>query len=264
MFRNPLRRRAQAAPRRAPAAVPLGVTTPRLLTADDFTAGTPILGVPSRLAVFETPRGEILELDTARPFRFGIKSRHEVTVTANSSGEGTIDLDALGVDMVRSTRPAPTLPSSAHPDVIVRTLAGAAVTITALDFDANEIDVSGLTPSVDNDLVVYALPGNGEVKLRAVQPAGVDESSVELFNDTLKALHETDQARGETAPRLMRGSRARYPLAPKWLLVIEVNSPLPLTLAPASVPLLQFHAYRHPVAVTDAAAVNQAVAGQLR
>lgn len=267
MFRG-LLNRGRAAQQQAarPAAVPLDRATPRLLTAGDFTAYTPLTGVLSKLATFEVPRGELFELDAARPFRMALKAGGEFEVTSDSSGDATIDLGSEGWELVRSTRPAPAFPTTAHPDVIVLKKAdGTPVTIAGIDFATGEVEVAGLGNVATVDLIVYALVGNGEVKLRAVQPAGgVDVVSTELYNETLRALHETDQADGETAPRIMRGARARFPLGPKWLLQVEVQSTAPITLAAASRPVIELHGYRLPVSVSDPAAVNALIAQRLR
>lgn len=252
-----------AAPQAArPAATAIGGETPLLLTAASFTALTPAAGRLSRVGVFEVPRGEAMALDAARPIRALLKSHVSITATASAGGELTLDLATAGISMAQSTRAAATLPSTNNPNVIVLK-AGVKQTIKTINYATGSVVVQGVTPSVPHTVDVYALAGNGEVRLRAIEPAGADQRVTELFNDTLAALHEVDQANGVTAPRLMRGGAARFPLGPKWLLTVEVDSPTVVTLAAASEPVLQLHAYRVPLSVADQRAVNAAVAGRL-
>lgn len=264
MLRSLFGRSRAAAARPAAPVQAIAPQTPRLLTAADFAPSTPNVGQLSRLAAFEVPRGEILELDTVRPFRLLIKAIAPVTVTTSETGTATIDLGALGFDLVQSARPAPTLPNVNSPNVIVRNTGGAKVMISAINYTANTVGVSGLATEASVELVVYALTGNGEVKLRAIQPAGVDQRSVELYNDTLSALHEVDQAYGETAPVLQRGLSPRVALAPKWLLAVEVDAPIPYTFVAASEPVLQIHGYRVPVNVTQSRELSDVVAARMR
>lgn len=257
------RRTVQRAP--APAQA-VGAQTPLVLTAADFTQHQPILERLSRLATYEVPRGEMVELDTARPFRLGLKATADsFTGTSSAGGEATLDLlGDYGIELVQSTRPAPTLPSADNPNVVVRKVADdTKVVIKSINYATGEVVVQGLGNAQAYDLYAYALVGNGEVKIRAVQPAGVDQVAVELYNETLRALHETDQASGLTAPRLGRGGNTRVPLGPKWLLAVEVVSSAAVTLDPRSEPLLQFHAYRVPVSVLDQGAINRGVAARL-
>lgn len=255
------------APQRAPApAQAIGAQTPLLLTAADFTAHEPIPGRLSRLATYEVPRGEMIELDTARPFRLALKAlTNGYTGTSSAGGEATLDLTGTDIELVQSARPAAALPAADNPSVVVRKTADdTKVTIKSIDYAAGEIVIQGLGNAQPYAVYVAGLPGNGEVKIRAIQPAGVDQASIELYNETLRALHETDQASGITAPRLGRGGEARVPLGPKWLLAIEVDSDALLTIDPLTEPLIQFHAYRVPVAVRDQNLINRAVATRLR
>lgn len=255
------------APQRAPApAQAIGAQTPLLLTAADFTAHEPIPGRLSRLATYEVPRGEMIELDTARPFRLALKALTPgYNGTSSAGGEATLSLGDVDVEMVQSTRPAPALPGTENPNVIVRNSSDdTKVSIKTIDYAAGQVTIQGLGNAQPYDVYVSALVGNGEVKIRAIQPAGVDQASIELYNEALRALHETDQASGITAPRLGRGGEARVPLGPKWLLAIEVVSDAPLSIDPLTEPLIQFHAYRVPVAVRDQNLINRAVATRLR
>lgn len=262
MFRGLFGRGApQPAPRQA-AATAIGGETPLLLTAASFAALTPVAGRLSRVGVYEVPRGEAIALDAARPLRALLKSHVQLTATATAGGEITLDLAAAGISMAESTRAAATLPSASNPNVVV-TKAGVKQTIKSVNYATGAVVVQGVTPSVSHTVDVYALAGNGELRLRAIEPAGADQRITELFNETLAALHETDQANGLTAPRLMRGGAARFPLGPKWLLSVEVDSPTLVTLAAESEPVLQLHAYRVPLSVANQAAVNAAVASRL-
>lgn len=254
-------------PKAPPAAVPAGAKVPFTLTASDFQGGSPLLSRQSVLASFKVPRGELYELSGVLPFRFGIKAKIEQQAVASSAGgEITVDLGAAGINAVRSTRPAGG--PRTHPDVIfiaAPSAGGAAIKrdIKSYDADANTVTAENLTASTNYDLTIYVLHGNGQVILRATQPSGSDVRSIELFNSTFAALHETDQANGQTAPRLGRGAVQRYPLAPKWTVAVEVNSDVTMAWDDEAEHLLNLRGQRMPVSVVDPRTLNALVGGKL-
>lgn len=259
------------APRRAPPVVSLiGSKQPRLLDFSDFAEREQIVGVQSVLAAYVVPRGELFELDGVKPFRLALKARVTIEDEATDPVGGTIlDLAATGVECVRSTRPAPALPSSRHPDVVVYatpSAGGATVRASVSEYkaEAGTVSVALLTPSTNYDFTVYVLHGNGSLKIRAVQPSGTDSRATELFNDSFRALHETDQANGITAPRLMRGRSGVFSLAPKWEVSLEVNTSVTIAWDADAEHLLEIHGNRLPVNVNDPAALNAAISGRLR
>ena len=252
----------------APAA-PIGAKTPRTLTAQDLEAASQIVGTRSKLAIYRVPRGELLELDAVKPFRLQIKALHTAQITADSSGNATVDLANSGLELVRSARPAPAGATRDHPDVVAYAVpvgGGSRLKRTVASYNpANStVGLSGLTAGTTYALDLYVTHGNGSFRLVAVKPSGMDSREIELYNDTFRALHETDQASGVSAPRLMRGGQANFPLAPKWELALEVESDVFLAWTPEAENILRLPGYRLPVAVRDAAALNSTVSRRLR
>lgn len=264
---------ASQAPAKVPAqaraigAVALESRTPRNLTAVDFAAGAQVVGARSVLARHAVPRGDVFEVALNRPLRAYLKAYYTERATSSVGGLVTLDLGAAGLAMVRSTRPAPAAPfTTGHPDVIVyATPTGggprAVRTVAAVDFDAGEIDLSGLGNAVQFDFEVYYLSGDGELRIRASQPSGVDERTVELYNDTLAALHETDQANGRTAPRIVRAGLNALPMGPKWTLNLEVDSTARFVWVPEAGHEIRIQGHRVPVSAFDERQLN-ALIGQ--
>ena len=263
------RRSTPAVAVRAPVrpAVPIAPAVPRKLRFEDFSAGAQVLNVLSQVLKFEVPRGELLELEGSRPFRLQLMA-HLVGASVASSAGGEITIDFSAVDLVQTPRPAPTLPAIGHPDVVVYAVPSAGgtraeATLKTVDYSGDSVVIQGLTPSTNYDYDAYGVFGLGQVSLRAIQPAGSDSRAVELFNDTVLALHETDQAAGLTAPRLLRGARGRFPLGPKWQLSIEVNSPASVATVAESRSIANFRARRAAVAVRDARGLDASVQRRL-
>jgi hypothetical protein len=252
---------------RALGALALEQRTPRNLVWDDFTAGSQVVGARSVLACHTVPRGDIFEVAVNRPMRAYLRALYTVTAASSAGGLVTLDLGAASLAMIRSTRAAPTAPfTTGHPDVIVyaeETGGGtrAVRTVAAVDFDAGTIDLSGLTASTSFDFEVYYLSGDGELRIRASQPSGVDERTVELFNDTLAALHETDQANGRTAPRIVRAGLNALPLGPKWTLNLEIDSSARFVWTAEAGHELRIQGHRIPVSAFDESQLN-ALIGQ--
>lgn len=252
---------------RAMGAVPLERRSPRNLVWSDFAAGSQVVGARSVLARHVVPRGDIFEVALNRPLRAYLRALYTETATSDAGGLVTLNLGAAGLAMVRSTRAAPAAPfTTGHPDVIVYgtpTGGGARTvrTVAAVDFDAGTIDVSGLTPSTSYDFEVYYLSGDGELRIRASQPSGVDERTVELFNDTLASLHEVDQANGRTAPRITRPGLTALPLGPKWTLNLEIDSTARFVWTAEAGHELRVQGHHIPVAAFDEQQLN-ALIGQ--
>ena len=251
-------------------AVAVDIRTPRTLGVTDFAAAAQVIGARSPLARHSVPRGEVFELALGRPLRLYLRALFTVTGTSAADGTITLDLGAAGRTMVRSTRGAPVGAfTTTHPDVTVYSTptgggARAVRTVTAVDFDAGEIDLSGLGNAIEHAFEVYYLAGDGDVRLRAQQPAGIDERTVELFNDTLVSLHETEQANGRTAPRISRPGLTALPLGPTWALVLEINSPARFLWTAEAGHELALHGYRVPVAAYDRQALSRLIGDALQ
>jgi len=263
---------AAAAPvKRAPTLADLiGPAAPRALTAADFAAGAQIAGAASEIARVTLPRGDVHSVLVGVPLRAYIFGRFVASV-ATGVGETTaaLDLGAAGLTMARSTRDAPALPTSSHPDVRAYSSTDGttwtARNVSAVDFAAGTVTVAGLTAETAYTLRVYFLPASGAFRVRAIQPSGLDSRSVELYNDSFRALHETDQADGETAPRIKRAGVAAMPLGPKWGVTLEATTAATIPwgdeLAPHEV---RIPGNRAPVIVNDEASLNRALGAALR
>jgi len=268
-------RAARPAPRAAagrpkPLAEFLGPAVPRALIRADFAAGAQLANVASEVARATLPRNDVHSLIVGAPIRMYLFGRYAETLETGA-GETTADLDlgAAGLAMARSTREAATLPTAAHPDVRAYSsedgITWTARNVSAVDFDAGTVTIAGLEAETEYQLRVYYLPASGAIRVRAVQPSGVDERSIMLYNDSLRALHETDQAAGEVAPRIVRPGLATLPLGPKWAVSIEATTaatiPWADTLAPHEV---RFAGRRAPVVLNDERGLNVALSAALR
>ena len=241
-----------------PVAVPLGSKQPRSLTARDFAPMAQVVNRRSPVARHTVPRGEVFELKVGAPLRLYVMAQTAFTVATNASGEALLTLGAVGEAFVRSTRAAPAggFVTPAHPDVMVYE-AGTPVEVVSVDFDAGEIAVTGATASTSVTFTVYMLPRVGDLSLRAVQPSGVDQRSVELYNASMGGLAEMDQASGRTAPYIDRPGLTGLPLGPKWALTVEVNTPF---LVDFSDPLAR-HELRIPGAILPVSALDERAIG---
>lgn len=253
----------------ASAVVPLSGKSPRTLTWTDFAAQAQVIGVRSIVAAHRVPRGDVAELTVDAPLRLYLRARWD---TEGDTGAGTtldLDLGAAGFTMVRSTRDAPAAPFTlGHPDftVYVReefTPNFLPAEVTAVDFDAGTFTVSGLTLGTNYEVRAYYLPGDGALHIRAIQPSGIDGRSVELYNATLRGLHETDQANGRTAPYIHRAGLSGLPLGPKWTLALEVDSPAPIPWTAEAGHEVALRGHRASVATLNERQLSAAVGGTL-
>lgn len=264
------RKAAQPAQRAPDLATLIGPATPRDLLAADFSPGQQIVGSPSLLTAFVVPRGDVQQILVGRPFRAYLGARHAATVdTEAAETTATIDLGGAGLGLVRSTRAAPSFPTQLHPDVrAYKTVASVrtAINVASVNFATGEVGVAGLTAEASNLVEIYYLPSRGTVRFRAVQPSGSDQHSVELFNSTLRALHETDQASGVTAPRINRPGLVGLALGPKWQFAIEVTTPdaIPWGATASELTQLVIPSERAPVITGDERALNAALSAVLR
>lgn len=264
---------AAPAARKAPPApvVPLGTKAPRTLNARDFAPGRQVIGARSVIARHNVPRGDVYELKVGAPMRLYLRGMYAATEAATAGGELTLDLGADGLQMIRSTRDAPAGPwTLEHPDLTVYTRETGsgdpfvARQVIDVDFDAGTVSVDGVAVSVNHDAEVFYLPGDGELALRAVQPSGIDQRSVELYNATLAGLHETDQSNGRTAPYVARPGLTGLPLGPKWSLALEVNAPVPVPFDdPRAAHELIIRGYRAPVSTMNERQLGAIIGGTL-
>ena len=264
-------RPATVAPRARSLADMLGPSAPRALVASDFAAGNHLPNVPSEVGAATIPRGDVHSLAVNVPIRAYLFARASLGVTTGI-GETTaaLDLGTLGLAMARSTRTAPSLPATGHPDVRAYTAPNGGSTwtersITAVDFDAGTLTIGGLTAETAYDVRVFFLPAAGAVRIRAVQPSGIDERSIELYNDSLRGLHETDQAQADLAPRMKRAGLSSLPVGPKWRIAIEATTPATFAWGdPLNPSEVRLPGNRAPVVVNDEAALNAALTAALR
>lgn len=250
--------RSNAQPDSRPA-IPISEATPQTLNAASFQSAQQVISRRSAVAKFRVPKGTIYELDGDMPFRLMVRARVDFDVPANSDGSYTVDIGDLGVDLVRSARPAPSGATTRHPDAKVL-LDGEVVAVEAFDADANTLTIT--VPDADaHSGVAYVLHGNGDIRLIATLPSGVDVREIELYNDTFQALHETDQANGRTAPRLTPGKD--LPLGPQWELQLQVTSDAVIEWSAQAGHVIALRGYSAPVAVVSREALNQIIAGRL-
>lgn len=174
---------------------------------EDFDAGRAyVANREYQLAYFETPRNEIITVQDL-PMRLFLKAKVTGAGTNDAATSEQIDLgSAHSLNAIRSTRAAPSLPSSAHPDVVAFTTTDGGTTytqqnITAYDASANTVTIAK-PANTAYDYKIYVLTGNGQVRITADAPQGSGELQVQLANTTLAALHEVDQSRANAAQTL--------------------------------------------------------------
>lgn len=257
----------------APLAEFLGPQVPRNLNEREFTAAQQVPNFASAFAAFLVPRGDVHQLLVGRPLRAYFGAVVRVTIdTEAAQTTGVADLGDLGLGLVRSTRAAPSFPTQAHPDVrAFLVTAGspetlAAINVTAVDFDAGEVSVAGLTAEAANVVEIHYLPSRGTLRFRAEQPTGQDQRTEALYNDTFRSLHETDQASGVTAPKIIRVGTVGLPLGPKWRLVLEATTPSVIPWGESISPLteLVLPGLRAPIVSRDEAALGRVLSATLR
>ena len=239
--------------------------TPFRLSSSQFKAGQQVLNRRSPVASYRVPRDTILELDGDAPARLAVRAAVPFTVeNRDRTTENRPVIDLSSVTPVRSTRPAPSNPSTAHPDVTV-VVDGQERQIVSYDAEAKTVEFidpagSGAT-SEDITGVAYVAHADGDFRLVAVMPSGVDVREIEVYADTFEALHTTDQADAESGLKLGRGEL--LPLGPEWELQLQVNSAASIEWSAAAKHLLDFRAYTVKVSILDRAKLNQIIAGRL-
>lgn len=224
------KRPAGPAPRReAPVRdVPGSIARPETLGFAQFTASRDsINGAEVELARFTVPRRAMLA-GRDDGFRLFLKARAEADLTNDANTSEQVDVGALGLDLVRTTRPAPSLPTSRHPDVAAYTSTDGGATwtaanITAVDFDADTVTVAK-PANVAVSVRVYATIRQGLVRVAAAAPAGSSAIEVPIWNSTVGALHDTDQAEKSARPNLVRSFGKPLYLSPKFQLRVYVTA----------------------------------------
>ncbi|HEX2865359.1 MAG TPA: hypothetical protein VHN99_12380 [Deinococcales bacterium] len=206
-----------------------GEPTPRTLDYSAFTAGSQVLSRASFAAYLDVALGHAMVIKPNTPFRLYLMAQYVVKFATDSDLEYAVDLGAAGLGIVRSARPAPDLPSQAHPDVFAFISADsgatwAATNVKAVDFTANTVTV--VKAAGTNAVKVYYLPEFGEVALRVVRPAGSDSINALLWSAPLMDVHQVDQTNTRSAPTMEGGPNGNgWFLPPKFRLAIEVRSP---------------------------------------
>lgn len=195
---------------------------------ENFRPGQQVLGTLSTAAYHDVSLNHVLALKGNIPFRAYIKGVFERGEQISAAGELVVSINPNGNEgrvMVRSARPAPAFPTASHPDVLVYVSANNGTSWTQKPVKA--VDFAAGTVTFDKDantnrIAVFYLIGDGELELRAVRPMGSDSGSAKLYGAPFRTIHESDQSKGTTAPKL--GSRPRYDLPQQFRLELAVRS----------------------------------------
>lgn len=252
----------RAAMQRAAPAIPAGRPATKQLTSDDFTSRVQVPNSMSSVAAYRVPRNSVLELRNNVPFRMRLFGQLTGAI-ADTDATTAFDIDASALRPVRSPSPAPALPAVGHPDVRVYLSTDSGVnwteaTVNAVDFGTGVITIAKLA-STAYQYKAYVLPAVGTFQIVSEVPAGVDSTTKVVYNDTLAALHEVNQAEGETAPRLMNPSGDNVSLAGNFALVLQVESAASIVWDAEAPHQVYFDAKIVQVIVRDRAALNKAV-----
>lgn len=187
---------------------------PRITRFGDFEARSHVPGRLSTVAALRVARGTVFALALGRPFRLMVRGKFTTTTTNDAATDETFDLSAA--------YPFVDPPREAAVIAYVDGSRVAAGNVT-VDADANTVTVPK-TANTSESVVLYPALEAGSVQITAASPEGADAREIVLYQDTLAALHETDQAAGETAPTIERPGFENLPLGPRWELRIKVNT----------------------------------------
>lgn len=184
------------------------LTTPRrlLLTAAMLSAiaTAPVSGIDSQVAKITVPDGSMLTLVHDQPMLMYLQARRQMGRQAGVAGSNvttTVQISGEGRKLLRTTRKAPAFPTQLHPDVraFVQIANGPWVPadVLAVDWVAGTVDVQ--TPNNAGQVRVYYTFGDGEVALHAGRPFGSSSGLVQIYRNSARALHESNQADRDTA-----------------------------------------------------------------
>lgn len=228
---------------------------PDRLTIDDFDSGQAyISGREYQLAYYEVPRNEVMQAQHL-PLRLYLRARVSAAGTNDGATTETVNVSSVhGLNAIRSTRGAPTLPSTAHPDVAaqISTDSGATwsdATVTAYDAAANTVTFTK-PASTAFDYRLYVLSGNGQLRITADAPAGSGALQTQIANTTLAAMHEVNQSQASASLSIpgMFGRELR--LSQKFRLSIYVTTDVEMVWANAGHEVV-VPVYRRAVNVLD-------------
>lgn len=252
---------------------PAGPIRPVDLTVDDFKPGRQTPGTPSALARYTVPEGQLLMLNGLRPFRFHLSSYYDFPDTYAQQNALFIPFAQGAMQTQRYKKPGE---YTNHLEVktYVKTVGTPDSNYSLIESTIENFETGGADFAVtfdttnlpdDNlDFRIYFVTGVGSMRIVAAQPAGVDARSLDLYNDTLRGLNERNQTHEDEAPRLVDGGAKGYVLAPKWQLVIEVNSRNTFEWSPRAHHVVQIPCYTQAVRVYDEEKLNQIVSKNLR
>jgi hypothetical protein len=225
--------------------------------------GQQVVGQMSAVAYLDVPLGHLFVFRGGDNFRFYLKGAVEVGIAGGTpAGPLVIDLAAQGVRAVRTPRTAVDLPAAYvsgpgvafHPDFVALTSADGGTTwlpAAVLAFDPVAQTVTVQRPGNATRVRVYYVPGEGEFQLRAVRAMGSDRTLANLYANSLRAVHETDQNNARSAPTF--GSDGmEYPLPPQFRLELAVRAASKILWDQYAQHELMLPMYDGQVQVTDA------------
>lgn len=232
------------------------------LTADRLKPGNQVLGLLTSVAYYDAPLGRLLLIKGGDPFRFYVKARKEVVVPLlTAAGDFLVDLGAAGLKIVRTPRPAGSLPTAVdpanpgttnHPDVLAYTSADGVTwtpaAVRAVDFATGKVTLT--LPAGANRVAVYFVPADGEFVFRVIRPLGSDGVSAQLYGQALRSIHETEQNNVRSAPQLGDIGR-EYPLPPQFRLDLAVRSNAQIVFDAYAQHEISLPLYDTPIRVTD-------------
>jgi hypothetical protein len=236
-----------------------GVAQPFTLDPSRFTAASQITSVESTVAYFDVPLGNVLGLIDKQKFALRIKARVIRVFTAS----GALTRAVTGLQIARSPRSAPALPTSVHPDFVAFIsndgITYARTTITAVNYITGEVTVTK-TATTTHIKLYYSLSA-GEIFLKAFAPSGSDTERRMIFNCNAKVLHENDQISGDTPLTVLKTAKA---LPEEFRLELRVRTADEVVFAAEAEWELNIQAFMQPSVDDDRTATYAAALERLK
>lgn len=223
--------------------VPLGGDEHAQLTETQFTAGSPSKNELSTVGSYTVQKSSLIKLLPGFPVRYFVNGYEQFTFTTTASPSSqTLTLSAFPI---ATTRPSPSMPSNALPDMKVFVVSGGTQAGTYLPVtswsDGNKsvvVDTSGLTASTAYTVQADYLPEGGVWQLQLAAPVGTDQRTKAILTDGTREAMTRDPV--ANAGYLAMPSFHGFPeiLLPRWWTInLRAQYPIVPTLTDSDIHL---------------------------